>query len=109
MDYVKGRLEIVQVSVSTYQIWAKPKPNRKAILVASNLNEDDAKELVRRWNAFEKGGMVDELRVACDIGLDATNAILEIDIKLNSKNKKKASKRPYSLSKLPSLRVKDSL
>ena len=68
-DYTKGELEIVQVSVSTYQIWAKPKPNRKAILVASNINEDDAKELVRRWNAFEKDGLVDELRKACEAAL----------------------------------------
>ena len=66
MYYVKGKLEIVQISESTYQVWAKPKPNRKAILVASNLNEDDAKELVRRWNAFEEGGIVDELRLACE-------------------------------------------
>ena len=65
MEFAKGKLEIVKISVSTYQIWAKPKPNRKALLVASNLNEDDAKELVRRWNAFEDGGLVDELRTAC--------------------------------------------
>ena len=67
--YTKGKIEIVQVSVSTYQIWAKPKPNHKAILIASNLNEDDATELVRRYNAFEEGGIVSELRMACDEGL----------------------------------------
>ena len=71
-DFVKGKLEIVQVSVSTYQIWAKPKPNRKALLVASNLNEDDAKELVRRWNAF------DELKMIATLGLNAKEALLSI-------------------------------
>ncbi len=75
-DYTKGELEIVQVSVSTYQIWAKPKPNRKAILVASNINEDDAKELVRRWNAFEKDGLVDELKKACKKAKDELGGFL---------------------------------
>ena len=28
----------------------------------------NAKELVRRWNAFEDDGLVDELRAACDEG-----------------------------------------
>ncbi len=64
-EYTKGKLEIIQVSISTYQIWAKPKPNHKATLVAGNLNEDDAQELIRRWNAFEDGGIVEKLLFAC--------------------------------------------
>ncbi len=32
-------------------------------------NIANAKELVRRWNAFEEGGIVNELRMACDEGL----------------------------------------
>ncbi len=31
---------------------------------AKDKAEDHAKELVRRWNAFEDGGLVDELRKA---------------------------------------------
>ncbi len=39
----------------------------------------NAKELVRRWNAFEKDGLVDELVRACKMGLNATRGILNIN------------------------------
>ena len=35
---------------------------------SDDVDEANAKELVRRWNAFEKDGLVDELRAACDEG-----------------------------------------
>ena len=35
--------------------------------------EANAKELVRRWNAFEEGGIVDELRKACEDALKKLN------------------------------------
>ena len=34
--------------------------------ITNEEREANAKELVRRWNAFEKDGVVDELRTACE-------------------------------------------
>lgn len=49
-----------------------------------------AKEFVRRWNAFEKDGLVDELVVACEIGLNAMNALKEMAEKFSAPDKDKA-------------------
>ena len=45
----------------------------------------NAKELVRRWNAFEKNGLVDELRAACDEGLAECERV-KMDCKCKWKN-----------------------
>ena len=42
-------------------------------------------ELVRRWNAFEKDGLVDELRAACDEGLAECERV-KMDCKCKWKN-----------------------
>ena len=39
------------------------------ILSSVNVAKANAKELVRRWNALEKDGLVDELREACEDSL----------------------------------------
>ena len=89
-EFTKGEMKFTSGRDKGW--WVKLWLNQICIATMQGVYQDDAiviaKELVRRWNAFEDGGLVDELKVACDIGLDAMNALLEIDIKLNSKNKK---------------------
>ena len=46
--------------------------------------EANAKELVRRWNAFEEGGIVDELRKACKIGLGKALGISKVAAELGA-------------------------
>ncbi len=55
-----SKWEIVQVSISTYQIWTKPKPNRKEIMIAGNLTEDVAKRIVLCCNSHD--GLVEALK-----------------------------------------------
>lgn len=57
------------------------------------IDEEYAKELVWRWNAFEKDGLVDELTIACAKGLGAMEAVFNfaknsgMDIKNETKLK----------------------
>jgi hypothetical protein len=49
-------------------------------ILAEDMLEEAAKELVRRWNAFEDGGIVDELLKACEAIKDNKNKIYGFDI-----------------------------
>ena len=54
-------------------------------LLTEEQAEANAKELVRRWNAFEKDGLVDELRAAADEGLAECERV-KMDCKCKWKN-----------------------
>ena len=95
MEHTKGKIEVSSSNPNYTYVLKDGKANGLfAECDAGNYarskeeGEANAKELVRRWNAFEEGGIVEELKIACDVGLDAINALLKMDIKFNTKNKK---------------------
>ena len=63
MEHTKGTLRVS----GDYII--SPQNEEDFIRICKIFSFPDAKELVRRWNAFEKGGVVDELKTAADEGL----------------------------------------
>ena len=93
MEHTKGELEIMPYTQRDGDNirWVKAvRGKRQAICQTFKPNaEANAKELVRRWNAFEEGGMVDELKVACKIGLDSMQGLLRIGIEMGASNKNK--------------------
>ena len=66
MSYTKGELKILLLSDSA-EIRTKDDKMIFADMVwwQDRPLENDANEFVRRWNAFEKGGLVDNLLAAC--------------------------------------------
>ena len=68
MEFVKGELSVKDTNEhGDYYIGNKDSYSYIAIVVAEVLSpensaEEYAQEFVRRWNAFEKDGLVDELR-----------------------------------------------
>ena len=68
-----------------------------------------AKKLRRRWNAFEEGGMVEELRKACKIGLNKALGIstvaLDLGAKITPKHKKDIEIIEAALAKSQELSV----
>lgn len=57
-----GKLEIKEEVDSHFGIY--PEGGEECIAIIWD-NEDTAKYFIRRWNAFEEGGLVDELKKAC--------------------------------------------
>ena len=64
--YTKGRIEISQESINAIDFLSEKEGN----VVAQIISDDDeltptefanAEEMVRRWNAFEEGGLVEQL------------------------------------------------
>ena len=53
--------------------------------------EANAKELVRRWNAFEKDGLVDKLMAAAQMGLNSVRGIKNLNhlMECSIKNEKR--------------------
>jgi hypothetical protein len=47
----------------------------KSININDDIAQANAQELVRRWNAFEDGGLVVKLLAACDEGLHECNRV----------------------------------
>ena len=69
--------------------WVKIWLNQLQIATMQGVCQDEAealaKEFVRRWNAFEDGGIVSELVEACEIGLGKALGISEVAKELGSK------------------------
>lgn len=68
--HTQGRLEVNKLTFEPepYRFrvsWEGGASADKGTLpLSGNTTEEDARELVRRWNAFEPGGLVDEMREA---------------------------------------------
>ena len=93
MEYTKGELiaEIKQSDLTEEKARCSIGIESGKILFHTTLENPvaNAKELLRRWNACEKDGIVDELVVAWKIGLDSMQGLLKIADKLKASNKDK--------------------
>ena len=72
MEHTKGKLEIVIIGKFDYHKLCRIGDTEHKDVLEDIPTEQAIvylKELVRRWNAFEDGGLVDELRKACQEGL----------------------------------------
>ena len=73
MEHTKGKLELSSHCTGLAQIGGITRfavfPNMCNTPMQLARRNANAKELVRRWNAFEKDGLVDELKRACELGL----------------------------------------
>ena len=89
MEHTKGKFEAMPYTRRDGDNirWVKAvKGKKQAICQTFKPNaEANAKELVRRWNAFEKDGLVDGLRAACDEGLAECERV-KMDCKCKWKN-----------------------
>ena len=71
MECTEGKLEENQTCINCIDLLSKEDGNIVAQIMECDEDElsvtqrANAKELVRRWNAFEKDGLVDKLLVAC--------------------------------------------
>ncbi len=63
--------------------------NNQEPIAKNIIHRDFAVDIVRRWNAFEKDGLVDELRVACGIGLESMRGLMAIGIETGASNQAK--------------------
>ena len=68
MECTKGELR-----VSGDYIITSPQNREDFLRVCKIISLTHAKELVRRWNAFEKDGLMDELLTACKAQEEADN------------------------------------
>ncbi len=68
MEHTKGKIETKEEDHQHVGIYPENNTNCLAVVWSDDMfnAEANAKELVRRWNAFEKDGLVDELRKACE-------------------------------------------
>ena len=60
------------------------KRNNNQFWASGKITKANAKELVRRYNAFEEDGIVSELVVACKIGLDAMEGLKKISERIGT-------------------------
>ena len=80
MEHTKRKLEVsgklpyifattappYRLSGETIISWGSETGGQDWPAIDNEIREANAKELVRRWNAFEEGGLVDELRKALE-------------------------------------------
>ena len=75
MSHTKGKLEVKKISDKVCRIFANVPKSKEAIAhtewIGNVWDEANAKEMTRRWNAFEEDGLVTEL-------LEALKAALRI-------------------------------
>ena len=82
MSHIKGKLSVKRIGSKLFIVDDKDFTVTKVRF--SKKAETYAKGIVRRYNAFEEGGIVDKLVVACKIGLDAMAAVKEIAEKVGA-------------------------
>ena len=67
MEHTKGKIETKEEDHQHVGIYPENNTNCLAVVWSDDMfnAEANAKELVRRWNAFEKDGLVNELLTVC--------------------------------------------
>jgi hypothetical protein len=93
MSHTKGELHCHDLDIHTWRAVNDKVVEHTCIASmneSSQLNDEaNAKELVRRWNAFEEDGLVADLLEACKLGLESMKGLLEIGVKIGASNKNK--------------------
>ena len=85
-EHTKGELRLIRSSKHPGDIFVKIKGTERKFLckfyggggteISPSEAEDNVAHFIKCWNAFEEGGIVDELRIACAKGLGALEAVL---------------------------------